>query len=143
MEGNMDKATIENFCGLEYLTVHGCPVYNDPKYGQIIDIKPEAMEKFAAKIILNHMIPIRGKELKLLRSALGFSLEQFAREFQNASSTILRWEKAIDQRLDRSDEIAVRLFVAEKLDVSVPHTFSELTAFKKDVKDLHVELTAS
>lgn len=117
---------LENFCGLEYLVFQDAPVYNHPEYGQVIDLPPLQMEIFAAKTVIQSKVPIRGKEVKLLRSALDLSLEKFAREFDLASSTVLKWERALNDRLSRPNEIAVRLFCAEKLACQLSAYYSEL-----------------
>jgi DNA-binding transcriptional regulator YiaG len=117
---------LKNFCGLDYLTLLGCPVYDHPEYGQIIDLEPIEMEQLAAKTIIIEMLPIRGKEVKLMRSSLGLSLEKFAREFKISSSTVLKWERAVDERLSLANEIIVRLFVAEKLKCILSSDYSKL-----------------
>lgn len=131
MKKKIYYANLENFCGLEYMTLQDCPVYDHPEYGQIIDMSPEDMELLAAKTIILNMLPIRGKEVKLLRSSLGLSLEKFAREFKVASSTVLKWERAIDERLSLPNELAVRLFVAEKLECHIPSEYSKLIDVEK------------
>jgi hypothetical protein len=50
---------------------------------------------------------------------LGLSLEKFAREFDLTSGCILKWEKAPEEYISRPNQIAVSLFVAEKLGIDV------------------------
>lgn len=118
---------LENFCGFEYLILQDCPMYNHPEYGEVIDMPPQEMEMLAAKTIIQNKIPICGKEVKLLRSVLDLSLEKFAREFKVASSTVLKWERAVNERLSLPNEMVVRLFCAEKLSCQLSTYFSELT----------------
>ncbi len=117
---------LENFCGLEYLTLQDAPMYKHSKYGEIIDLPPHEMELLAAKTIIQNKVSIRGKEVKLLRSALDLSLEKFAREFDLASSTVLKWERAANERLSLPNEVVVRLFCAEKLACQISTQYSEL-----------------
>src|SRR3989344_1703583 len=117
---------LENFCGFDYLILQDCPVYDHPKHGQIVDLPPHEMELLAAKSIIQNRVPIRGREIKLLRSVLDLSLEKFARDFKVASSTVLKWERAINERLSLPNEMVVRLFCAEKLSCQISAQYSDL-----------------
>ncbi len=126
MKNKIYYINLENFCGLEYLTLQACPVYDHPEHGQVIDLLPVDMELLAARAVIQNMVPIRGKEVKLLRSALDLSLEKFAREFGVASSTVLKWERATSERLSLANEMVVRLFCAEKLSCQLSMHYSDL-----------------
>ncbi len=119
---------IENFCGLEYLTLENAPTYKDSEYGEVIDLTAFEKSKLAAEQILYNMVPIRGKEVSILRLSLGLSLEKFAREFKLSSATVLKWERAKVSRLSLPNEIAVRLFCAEKLNHYIEKNYSYLVA---------------
>jgi DNA-binding transcriptional regulator YiaG len=123
------RKDIPNFLGFEYLVLKNAPTY-ETKYGEVIDLSPAQLEMIAAKIIIEHRIPLRGKEIKLLRSVLGLSLEKFAREFDLTSGCILKWEKAQEEYISRPNQIAVSLFVAEKLEINVSNKFSKLISTK-------------
>lgn len=127
MKKKLYYKNLENFCGLEYLILQDCPLYDHPEHGQVIDLPPHEMELLAAKTIIQSRVPLRGKEVKLLRSALDLSLEKFAREFKIASSTVLKWERAVNERLSLPNEIVVRLFCAEKLSCQLSAQYSDLT----------------
>ena len=64
---------VHKFCGLDYLTLKNCPVYLDKKYGEVIDLTAKEMEILAAEQIVKNMVPFRGIEISILRSALGLS----------------------------------------------------------------------
>ncbi len=117
---------LDNFCGIEYLTLDHVPMYDDKDLGTVIDMPPEEMEMLAAQAIIRNFLPIRGKEVHLLRSAIGLSLEKFARLFNLSAGTVLSWEKAKDERMSLPNELAVRLCVAEKLLLAIPSDYSKL-----------------
>lgn len=71
-------------------------------------------------------IPLRGKELRFLRKVLGLSYEKFAGPMGLSSATVMKWEKAEEARLHSVNEVAVRVFVAERLSLKVDGAFSKL-----------------
>lgn len=119
--------TLEHLCGIEYLTLENVPMYLDPTHGEVIDMKPKDLEILAAKAIIRHFLPIRGREVHLMRSAIGMSLEKFARLFDLSAGTVLNWERALDARLSIPNELAVRLCIAEKFALAIPSDYSKLT----------------
>ena len=117
--------TINNFFGLDYLSIENVPVY-DSEFGDIVDMKHTDLENLAIKALIKGKAPLKGKEIKLFRKLLGYSLEKFASEIGLTSGSILKWEKAMDERLHPINEVAVRAYLAEKFDVNLPGKYSEL-----------------
>lgn len=124
--GKVFHKDIPEFLGFEYLTLKNAPIKRT-KHGDVIDLPDRQLELIAAKAIILNGIPLRGKEVKLLRSVLDLSLEKFARHLDLSAATILKWEKAPLEALSTPNELAARLFVAEMLHLSLPsNKFSEL-----------------
>ncbi len=121
MEKKIYTAEIKNFLGIEYLVGKNVPVY-DSKFGQVIDLDPAFMEKAAAEAIIKSGAHLRGKEVKLIRSALDLSLEKFAGKLDLSAATVMKWERASETRLALTNEVAVKLFAAELLNVAIPST---------------------
>lgn len=131
---------VPKFLGFEYLIAKNVPMYDSVKFGPVIDLEPRAMEMMAAKAIISSGAPLRGKEVHLLRSAFDLSLEKFSRELDLSAATILKWEKASESFLSNPNEIAVRLFAAEKLGIELKLNYSEL---KSDHVLKPIEIKAS
>lgn len=130
------KENINGLVSLDYIHFINVPM-KDSKHGPVVDLAPDVLEKLAAKAVIVHRIPLRGKEVKFLRKVLGLSLEKFANKLGLTSGSVFHWEKAEDQRLAPINEAAVRAFVAEKLNVEIPGRFSELIGDK--IQDIQVK----
>lgn len=98
MKNKKLKQDISNFAGLEYLTITDVPIIENV-HGIFIDIDPLIVEKMAAIVVLENELPIRGRELKIIRGALDLSLAKFARNFDKDAATILKWEKSLLEEL--------------------------------------------
>lgn len=116
MKNKKLKQDISNFAGLEYLTITDVPIIENV-HGIFIDIDPLIVEKMAAIVVLENELPIRGRELKIIRGALDLSLAKFARNFDKDAATILKWEKEPLRRIDLANELLIRIFASEKLGV--------------------------
>lgn len=125
---------LENFCGLEYLTLDNCPMYDDPEFGAVIDLKMNDMTKLAAIQVIVNMVPLRGLEVAILRNALGMSYEHFARCFKLSPGTVFKWEKAKLESISLPNDFLVRYFAAEKMKCKIPKTFEGLTNLKQPEK---------
>lgn len=111
--------------GLVYLRLKGVPMKRLKNTGAI-DFDPGKLERLIAKSILQSRVPIRGKELKLLRAAVRLSLNRFAYRLGLTYGAIHAWEKATKQRLSPINEIAVRLLCGEELGIELSGRFSDL-----------------
>lgn len=118
MKNKKLRENISSFAGLEYLTVTGVPVLKN-EFGTFIDVEPLLIERMAAVVVLENELPIRGRELKIIRGALDLSLAKFARNFNKDAATILKWEKEPLKRIDLANETLIRIFAAEKLGIQM------------------------
>jgi DNA-binding transcriptional regulator YiaG len=123
------KENLDHLVSLDYITFVNVPM-RDSKLGPVIDLEPGALDVLAAKAILVHRIPIRGKECKFLRKVMGLSLEKFANAIGLTSASVFHWEKSENEQLSPINEAAVRAFAAEKLQVKMNGWFSELIGEK-------------
>ena len=104
--------------GFSYLRLKGVPMKRS-KNGGLIDFDTSKLEKLVAQGILQNQVPLRGKELRLLRSATRLSMNKFAQKLGITNTAIYHWEKAEKQRLMIINEIAVKLLCAEELGVEL------------------------
>lgn len=111
--------------GFSYLRLKGVPMKRSKETG-VIDFDSEKLARLVAQAILNHRVPIKGRELKLLRSVVRLSLNRFAYRLGLTYGAIFSWEKAMKQRLSPINEVAVRLLCAEELGVELSVRFSDL-----------------
>ena len=116
---------INGWEGFTYLKLKGVPMKRS-KNGGAIDFDEGRLAKLVAKRILESRVPIRGKELKLLRSVVRLSFNKFASCLGVTYGAVFNWEKAEKQRLAPITEIAVRLLCAEELSVELPSRYSDL-----------------
>jgi DNA-binding transcriptional regulator YiaG len=110
---------------LEYISFIGVPM-RATKEGPAVDLPAGTLERMAARAVIQYRVPIHGREVKFLRKALGLSLERFANKIGLTSGAVFKWEKESEARLHPTNEIAVRVFFAECLEVEIPGKFSEL-----------------
>lgn len=122
-----------------YLQLKGVPMKRSKDTG-VIDFDQHKLEKLIAKGILENRVPLRGKELKLLRSVVRLSLNRFAYRLGITYGAVFAWEKAEKRRLTPINEIAVRLLCAEELNLEVPSRYSELIG---DTRHEAVEITVT
>ncbi len=130
------KENLAGLVSLEYIHFVNVPM-KDSKQGPVIDLEPDVLERLAAVAIVENRIPLRGREVKFLRKALGLSLEKFANKLGLTSGSVFHWEKAEDQRLTPVNEVAVRSLAAEELDLEISGKFSALLGDK--IHDLKVK----
>ena len=130
----MSKVKIlHNYYDLGYIDVE-VPIETRQVGGEemdIITVKMGVVEKLVTKTIIEQKIPIRGKEVKFMRKALGLSLDKFSRDFEITSTTVMKWEKNEDKRLSLVNELAIRMFIKEALDLDIDITFYDLDARSK------------
>lgn len=119
------KENLEDVVSLEYIHFINVPM-KASKHGPIIDLEPNVLETLAAKAVIKNRIPLRGKEVKFLRKAIGLSLEKFANRLGLTSGSVFHWEKNEKTRLTPINEAAVRSFVAEELGLEISGKFSLL-----------------
>lgn len=119
---------LNSWGGFTYLRLKGVPMKRSTS-GGVIAIDEAKLETLVAKAILQSPVPIRGKELALLRKVSGLSLSKFGRRLDVSSSTIFYWEKATKQKLNSMSSVAIRLLCAELLGIDLEQGFSRLIGF--------------
>jgi DNA-binding transcriptional regulator YiaG len=134
------KENLDGLVSLEYIHFVNVPM-KDSKHGPVIDLAPDVLETLAAQAVIAHRIPIRGREVKFLRKAIGLSLEKFANKLGLTSGSVFHWEKTDNERLAPINEAAVRALVAEELGLEISGKFSDLLGEK--LHDINVKVKAS
>lgn len=127
--------------GIKWLTVTGVPHIKSEKNGYLLHSTVlKRCERLIAEFIVQHPVPIKGAEVRFLRKFLGLSLRDVGDAIGVSHVAILKWEKAIDEKLLPVNEIAVRLFFAERLNVKTDASFSKLLGTDKSPYGTHIPL---
>ena len=124
---------------LEYIIFKDVPMKSS-SHGEIIDTDIHELELMAAKALIEMGVPLRGRELSFLRKVMGLSYEKFAGPLGLSAATIMHWEKSKNDRLHEINEVGVRAYLAELLDLKIEGKFSSLLGNKKTTK---IEIKAS
>ena len=126
----MKRTSIKNFGGLTYVTVTNIPL-KQTEFGDVIDMEPRELEKLVAMALIEHKIPVRGAEFRIMKSAVGLSNESIAKQLGISRNTVLKWGKETARRLPSPYEMLVRVLVAESLGMELVATIAELKAGNK------------
>jgi DNA-binding transcriptional regulator YiaG len=121
--------------GLDYIYVI-VPVARADDGTEYIDLPPNKVEKAIARKLIEARIPIRGCEVRFLRSALGMSLKDWGQQFGMSAAGVQKWEKQKFKRLAPANEAAVRSFCGEHLQIAVDGKWSMLVSKDKVPKKL-------
>ena len=121
------KEDLQGILDLDYVVIKNVPMIQT-KEGSAINYDYGLIETQVAKAILEKHVPIRGAEVKFFRKTLGLSYEKFARELSVASTTVMRWEQEKLERLSTSNEVLIKVFMAEKLGIELLARLSSLVS---------------
>lgn len=128
MAKELKKNWIENlkgWQGLDYVYLQGVPM-KKTKSGGEPHLSEDKITKLVVLQIIQSQIPLRGRELSLLRSATRLSYNKLAQKLGLSYGALFNWEKNKKKRLLPIYEVAVRLLCAEELNIEVSSKFSEL-----------------
>jgi len=135
----MAKISIKNFGGLEWLTVTHIPA-KKTKFGDGIESQVlKKIEETVAIFIVKNRVPIRGLEVLYLRKTFGYSLGRMGAELGFSSTAILKWERAQKKHLDKVNEIALRTWAADKLNLDIPGRFSKLISIHDEQEPVKIK----
>lgn len=129
---------IQGWRGLKYIKLVAVPI-KAARRGRQIDMREAVIDRLVAQELLSSRNPITGKEVALLRKALGLSFEGFSAKLKNTHGTVFHWEKQEDRVLLPINEVAVRLMCAEELGVDLPPKFSKLIGSER--QELTIEVS--
>jgi len=97
-------------CGLDYIYLLNGVDIEQTESGEIFYSIEDAdqLHRVIALRIVTDKDPLRGQEVRFLRSMLEFSQEDLAHHFQVTRVTINRWEKAKDIIVDKPYDFMLR-----------------------------------
>jgi DNA-binding transcriptional regulator YiaG len=131
----MKTINMKNFGGLTYITIVNIPV-KESEFGDVIDMKPRELESLAAQAIIEHNIPIRGAEFRIIKSAIDLSNEAIGELIGVSRNTVLKWGKNTEDQIPLSSEMLLRLLTAEKLGIKIDLRIEKLkeSSSKSNIK---------
>lgn len=122
---DLPEVTVENWGGLEYVTVK-VRASRATSHGPSISAeKMEGIDLSIAKLIIGSGHPLRGKELNFARKVCGISLRQLADDLHVTHPTIINWEKS-EKRLDLMVEAVIRIYFVGKLNLQIAPSLEAL-----------------
>lgn len=128
--------------GLSYVYV-AVPVARADDGTEYIDLPTNVIERAIATKLIEARVPVRGAEVAFLRKALGLTLKAWGQQFGLSAAGVQKWEKARTKRLAPVNEAAVRAYCAERLEVQLEGTWSDLVAGDKVPKRLSLKIKSA
>lgn len=126
------KNSLECFGGLNWLTVTGIPV-TKTKFGKGVSSEVlKKIEEMVSTYIVVKRVPICGAEVEFLRKSFGYSLGRMGAEIGFSPTSILKWERAKEKRLEKVNEVGVRAWAADKLKLEISGRFSKLIGISEE-----------
>lgn len=144
MKSKQIMITQKGWSGLKYVEVYGVPAERDLEYGELVHADTlKKMEHRIAEEMLLQQRPICGLEVAFLRKVFGMSRRELARDIQLSDVAILKWEHGERKRLVPTSEIAVRVYFAKKLGLSLSKVTTPLIPTGKKIGKLIVKFNSS
>jgi DNA-binding transcriptional regulator YiaG len=104
--------------GLDYVYLqNGYTVHEHPKHGRGVSIEnARGLHQVIASLIVSSPAPLRGQEVRFLRSQLKLSQAGLARVLQQERGSVARWEADPNKPIPGAADSALRLFYALSAD---------------------------
>jgi DNA-binding transcriptional regulator YiaG len=104
-------------CGLDYVyLLNGYTIHKTP-HGEGVSIKEgRQLHEAIARNIVSSPYPLRGQEVRFLRSLLRLSQEGLARALRHKRGSVARWEADPNKRIPAAADTSLRMFYALKAD---------------------------
>lgn len=98
-------------CGLDYVYLRDGYTVRETRHGRGISIHDaHALHETIARAITTRPQPLRGQEVRFLRSQMKLSQEGLARVLRTKPLTVTRWEAKPNHRISGAADAALRLF---------------------------------
>lgn len=116
-EKNLKRKTVKYQyveCGLDNVYLHNISLYvcQKCKEEEVLIPNMEGLHKLIVKIIASQKQRLAYKEIRFLRSYLGYSGKSFAEFIRVKPETVSRWEKG-REKMSISSEILLRILVLD------------------------------
>lgn len=113
-------------CGLDNVYIHGVSIVTDDAGEEVYCIRNiGSLHKAIAHAIIVQTSGMSGKDLKFLRTEMGYTQEQIADVLSITRLTVSRWERG-ETPIDVASETVIRMLAAEKLEIDAKLTIEEM-----------------
>ena len=134
------QKTVRGLEGLDYVEFRKVPMVFDAEFGNLIDASViKQMERSVAKELITQRLPVRGMEVKFLRSIFALSQREFAEKLGLSHVSVFKWEKNKLRRLDIVNEIAVKVLVVGLLELKIPASIETFVGQNEFPKKLIID----
>jgi len=124
---NSNEAYRYTECGLDNVFIEGLDVVTDDHGEEVYGIPNIlTLHKMIAEAIITNATGMSGKELRFLRTEMGYTQEQLADLLQIERITMGRWERG-DKAVNANAETVIRLLAAEKLEIGLDISVEKMT----------------
>ena len=104
-------------CGLDNVYLYNIPIVKDIEGEEVICIpKVNKLHKIIAEGIIYKKGILNAKEIKFLRTQIGFSQEDFAKLLGKKGLSLGRWERG-ETKTDVTTDILIRMIAIKYLDL--------------------------
>lgn len=104
-------------CGLDYVYLSNGFAVRETRHGKGIAVHDaEALHAAIARAVITSPRPLRGQEVRFLRSLLRLSQDGLARVLRTKRLTVARWEAKPNHAIPGTADAALRLFYSLKAD---------------------------
>lgn len=104
-------------CGLDNVYLYNIPIINDIEGEEVVCIpKVNKLHKIIAEGIVYKKGLLDAKEIKFLRTQIGFTQEDFAKLLGKKGLSLGRWERG-ETKIDITTDILIRMIAIKYLDL--------------------------
>ncbi len=115
-------------CGLDYIYIYGLKPVKDDEGEECFPINNiNQLHQLIAEAIVTQIKGLGGKELRFLRTEMGYTQAELAQIVKKDTQTIGRWERG-ETEIDQNAEFLIRSLAKERLKIQSRLTIPELAA---------------
>jgi DNA-binding transcriptional regulator YiaG len=130
--------------GLDNVIIAGIDVLIDDAGEEVCSIPNiNGLHKAIAHAIIAHAHGISGKELRFLRTEMGYTQDELADKLHVTRLSISRWERG-EVQMDSQTEFMIRMLAAEKLHIDAQLSAEEIAkrcVWKAEVQQIKIDGT--
>jgi DNA-binding transcriptional regulator YiaG len=130
--------------GLDNVIIAGIDVVTDDLGDEVFSIlNVNGLHKAIAHAIIAHAHGISGKELRFLRTEMGYTQDELADKLHVTRLSISRWERG-EVQMDSQTEFMVRVLSAEKLHIDARLSAEEIAkrcVWKAEIQQIKIDGT--